>query len=86
MVVVLAEPEPKIQYAKKAIAGSLPAVLGLSNMIEDTIHLMVSDMLLWSHKHVIKLGVNADTSDLELKHQGMEEGRSGIDAGLVGSA
>lgn len=55
-------------------------------MIEDTIHLMVSDMLLWSHKHVIKLGVNADTSDLELKHQGMEEGRSGIDAGLVGSA
>lgn len=50
------------------------------------VYVDTSDMLLWSHKHVIKLGVNADTSDLELKPQGMEEGRSGVDAGLVGSA
>ncbi|PWZ15376.1 Synaptotagmin-5 [Zea mays] len=64
------QPEPKIQYTLKAIGGSLTAVPGLSDMIDDTVDSIVSDMLLWPHRHVVKLGVNVDTSDLELKPQG----------------
>lgn len=67
---LLADPEPKIQYTLKAIGGSLTAVPGLSDMIDDTVNSIVSDMLLWPHRHVVKLGVDVDTSDLELKPQG----------------
>ncbi|NP_001170442.1 uncharacterized protein [Zea mays] len=70
VVALLADPEPKIQYTLKAIGGSLTAVPGLSDMIDDTVDSIVSDMLLWPHRHVVKLGVNVDTSDLELKPQG----------------
>lgn len=70
VVALLADPEPKIQYTLKAIGGSLTAVPGLSDMIDDTVNSIVSDMLLWPHRHVVKLGVNVDTSDLELKPQG----------------
>ncbi|EER96263.1 hypothetical protein BDA96_02G119700 [Sorghum bicolor] len=70
VVALLADPEPKIDYTLKAIGGSLTAVPGLSDMIDDTVNSIVSDMLLWPHRHVVKLGVNVDTSDLELKPQG----------------
>ncbi|KAG2633082.1 hypothetical protein PVAP13_2NG286700 [Panicum virgatum] len=63
-------PEPKIQYTLKAIGGSLTAVPGLSDMIDDTVNSIVSDMLQWPHRLVVPLGVNVDTSDLELKPQG----------------
>uniref|UniRef100_A0A804Q8Q9 Calcium-dependent lipid-binding (CaLB domain) family protein n=1 Tax=Zea mays TaxID=4577 RepID=A0A804Q8Q9_MAIZE len=70
VVALLADAKPKIQYTLKAIGGSLTAVPGLSDMIDDTVDSIVSDMLLWPHRHVVKLGVNVDTSDLELKPQG----------------
>ncbi|KAG2641480.1 hypothetical protein PVAP13_2KG230500 [Panicum virgatum] len=58
VVALLADPEPKIQYTLKAVGGSLTAVPGLSDMIDDTVNSIVSDMLQWPH------------SDLELKPQG----------------
>jgi Ca2+-dependent lipid-binding protein len=64
------QPEPKIQYTLKAIGGSLTAVPGLSDMIDDTVNSIVSDMLKWPHRLVVPLGVNVDTSELELKPQG----------------
>jgi Ca2+-dependent lipid-binding protein len=64
------QPEPKIQYTLKAIGGSLTAIPGLSDMIDDTVNSIVSDMLQWPHRLVVPLGVNVDTSDLELKPQG----------------
>ncbi|GJN07679.1 hypothetical protein PR202_ga25527 [Eleusine coracana subsp. coracana] len=64
------QPEPKIQYTLKAIGGSLTAIPGLSDMIDDTVNSIVSDMLQWPHRLVVPLGVNFDTSDLELKPQG----------------
>ncbi|XP_039792270.1 calcium-dependent lipid-binding protein-like isoform X2 [Panicum virgatum] len=70
VVALLADPEPKIQYTLKAIGGSLTAVPGLSDMIDDTVNSIVSDMLQWPHRLVVPLGVNVDTSDLELKPQG----------------
>uniref|UniRef100_A0A0E0LJL7 C2 domain-containing protein n=1 Tax=Oryza punctata TaxID=4537 RepID=A0A0E0LJL7_ORYPU len=70
VVALLAEPEPKIQYTLKAIGGSLTAVPGLSDMIDDTVNSIVSDMLKWPHRLVVPLGVNVDTSELELKPQG----------------
>ncbi|KAL6611180.1 hypothetical protein ACP70R_039108 [Stipagrostis hirtigluma subsp. patula] len=70
VVALLAEPEPKIQYTLKAIGGSLTAIPGLSDMIDDTVNSIVSDMLRWPHRLVVPLGVNVDTSELELKPQG----------------
>ncbi|OEL20970.1 Synaptotagmin-5 [Dichanthelium oligosanthes] len=70
VVALLADPEPNIQYTLKAIGGSLTAVPGLSDMIDDTVNSIVSDMLQWPHRLVVPLGVNVDTSDLELKPQG----------------
>ncbi|CAN6286112.1 unnamed protein product [Urochloa humidicola] len=70
VVALLAEPEPKIQYTLKAVGGSLTAIPGLSDMIDVTVNSMVTDMLQWPHRLVVPLGVNADTSELELKPQG----------------
>ncbi|CAL5089967.1 unnamed protein product [Urochloa decumbens] len=70
VVALLADAKPKIQYTLKAIGGSLTAVPGLSDMIDDTVNSIVSDMLQWPHRLVVPLGVNVDTSDLELKPQG----------------
>ncbi|XP_062190758.1 calcium-dependent lipid-binding protein [Phragmites australis] len=70
VVALLAEAQPKIQYTLKAIGGSLTAVPGLSDMIDDTVNSIVSDMLQWPHRLVVPIGVNVDTSDLELKPQG----------------
>ncbi|KAL6638641.1 hypothetical protein ACP70R_023752 [Stipagrostis hirtigluma subsp. patula] len=70
VVALLAEPEPKIQYTLKAVGGSLTAIPGLSDMIDDTVNSIVTDMLQWPHRLVVPLGVNVDTSDLELRPQG----------------
>ncbi|KAL6909601.1 hypothetical protein ACP4OV_001882 [Aristida adscensionis] len=70
VVALLAEPEPKIQYTLKAVGGSLTGIPGLSDMIDDTVNSIVTDMLQWPHRLVVPLGVNVDTSDLELKPQG----------------
>ncbi|KAG0472765.1 hypothetical protein HPP92_014622 [Vanilla planifolia] len=45
VVALLSEPKPRIDYVLKAIGGSLTAVPGLSDMIEDTVNSIVSDML-----------------------------------------
>ncbi|KAI5013508.1 hypothetical protein ZWY2020_035578 [Hordeum vulgare] len=70
VVALLAEPEPKIQYTLKAVGGSLTAIPGLSDMIDDTVNSIVNDMLQWPHRVVVPLGVNVDTSELELKPEG----------------
>ncbi|KAL9691482.1 hypothetical protein QQ045_011906 [Rhodiola kirilowii] len=71
VVALLSEPKPRIDYTLKAVGGSLTAVPGLSDMIDDTVTSIVTDMLQWPHRIVVPLGgVDVDTSDLELKPQG----------------
>uniref|UniRef100_A0ACD5TWS0 Uncharacterized protein n=1 Tax=Avena sativa TaxID=4498 RepID=A0ACD5TWS0_AVESA len=71
VVALLAEPKPRIDYILKAVGGSLTAMPGLSDMIDDTVASLITDMLQWPHRIVIPLGgVDVDISDLELKPQG----------------
>lgn len=71
VVALLSEPKPKIDYTLKAIGGSLTAMPGLSDMLEDTVDSIVSDTLQWPHRIVVPIGgVPVDTSDLELRPQG----------------
>ncbi|XP_010559119.1 PREDICTED: synaptotagmin-4-like [Tarenaya hassleriana] len=71
VVALLAEPKPRIDYTLKAVGGSLTAIPGLSDMIDDTVKSIVEDMLQWPHRIVVPLGgIPVDTSELELKPQG----------------
>ncbi|KAJ9171297.1 hypothetical protein P3X46_014685 [Hevea brasiliensis] len=71
VVALLSEPKPKIDYVLKAVGGSLTAIPGLSDMIDDTVHSIVTDMLQWPHRIVVPIGgIPVDTSELELKPQG----------------
>ncbi|KAG6517016.1 hypothetical protein ZIOFF_020393 [Zingiber officinale] len=71
VVALLAEPKPRIDYTLKAVGGSLTAIPGLSDMIDDTVTSIVTDMLEWPHRIVVPLGgVDVDVSELELKPQG----------------
>ncbi|XP_075476582.1 calcium-dependent lipid-binding protein-like [Primulina tabacum] len=71
VVALLAEPKPRIDYTLKAIGGSLTAIPGLSDMIDDTVHSIVTDMLQWPHRIVVPIGgIPVDLSELELKPVG----------------
>ncbi|XP_031113423.1 synaptotagmin-5-like [Ipomoea triloba] len=71
VVALLAEPKPRIDYVLKAVGGSLTAIPGISDMIDDTVESIVTDMLQWPHRIVVPIGgIPLDTSDLELKPQG----------------
>ncbi|CAI9278049.1 unnamed protein product [Lactuca saligna] len=71
VVALLSEPKPRFDYTLKAVGGSLTAIPGLSDMIEDTVTSIITDMLQWPHRIVVPLGgIPVDTSDLELKPQG----------------
>lgn len=71
VVALLAEPKPRIDYTLKAIGGSLTAIPGLSDMIDDTVNSIVTDMLQWPHRIVVPIGgIPVDLSELELKPQG----------------
>ncbi|KAA0040010.1 hypothetical protein IC582_027494 [Cucumis melo] len=71
VVALLAEPEPKILYNLKAVGGSLTAIPGISDMIDDTVNTIVTDMLKWPHRIVLQIGgIPVDISELELKPQG----------------
>ncbi|XP_027115019.1 synaptotagmin-5 [Coffea eugenioides] len=71
VVALLAEPKPRIDYTLKAIGGSLTAIPGLSDMIDDTVNSIVTDMLQWPHRIVVPVGgIPVDLSELELKPQG----------------
>ncbi|KAL9142069.1 hypothetical protein ABFS82_14G144800 [Erythranthe guttata] len=70
VVALLAEPKPQIEYTLKAVGGSLTALPGLSDKIEDTVNSIVTDMLQWPHRIVVPIGNNVDISDLELKPVG----------------
>ncbi|KAL2251692.1 synaptotagmin-5 [Sesamum indicum] len=71
VVALLAEPKPRIDYTLKAVGGSLTAIPGLSDMINDTVTSIVTDMLQWPHRIVVPIGgIPVDTSDLELKPVG----------------
>ncbi|EYU25709.1 hypothetical protein MIMGU_mgv1a024653mg, partial [Erythranthe guttata] len=71
VVALLAEPKPQIEYTLKAVGGSLTALPGLSDKIEDTVNSIVTDMLQWPHRIVVPI-VNKKLycSDLELKPVG----------------
>ncbi|KAK5810747.1 calcium-dependent lipid-binding protein-like [Gossypium arboreum] len=71
VVALLAEPKPRIDYTLKAVGGSLTAVPGISDMIDDTVNSIVTDMLQWPHRIVVPIGgIPVDTSELELKPEG----------------
>ncbi|XP_073308133.1 calcium-dependent lipid-binding protein-like [Primulina huaijiensis] len=71
VVALLAEPKPRIDYTLKAIGGSLTAIPGLSDMIDDTVNSIVTDMLQWPHRIVVPIGgIPVDLSELELKPVG----------------
>ncbi|GAV85297.1 C2 domain-containing protein [Cephalotus follicularis] len=71
VVALLPEPKPKIDYILKAVGGSLTALPGLSDMIDDTVNTIVTDMLQWPHRIVVPIGgIPVDLSELELKPQG----------------
>ncbi|KAJ0971055.1 hypothetical protein J5N97_019014 [Dioscorea zingiberensis] len=71
VVALLSEPKPRIDYILKAVGGSLTALPGISDMIDDTVHSIISDQLQWPHRIVVPLGGQAvDISELELKPQG----------------
>ncbi|XP_068640303.1 calcium-dependent lipid-binding protein-like [Aristolochia californica] len=72
VVALLSDPKPRIDYTLKAVGGSLTAIPGLSDMIDDTVETIISDMLQWPHRIVVPIGgIPVDTSELELKPQGM---------------
>jgi hypothetical protein len=56
VVALLAEPKPRIDYTLKAVGGSLTAIPGLSDMIDDTVDTIVKDMLQWPHRIVVPIG------------------------------
>ncbi|KAJ8642197.1 hypothetical protein MRB53_018891 [Persea americana] len=65
------QPNPRIDYTLKAVGGSLTAVPGLSDMIDDTVNTIVTDKFQWPHRIIIPIGgIPVDTSELELKPQG----------------
>ncbi|KAL6498787.1 hypothetical protein OROGR_028334 [Orobanche gracilis] len=71
VVALLAEPKPQIDYTLKAVGGSLTAIPGISDMIDDTVSSIVTDMLQWPHRIVVPIGgIPVDTSELELKPVG----------------
>ncbi|KZV16518.1 synaptotagmin-5-like [Dorcoceras hygrometricum] len=71
VVALLAEPKPRIDYTLKAIGGSISAIPGLSDMIDDTVNSIVTDMLQWPHRIVVPIGgIPVDLSELELKPVG----------------
>ncbi|KAF3963180.1 hypothetical protein CMV_012401 [Castanea mollissima] len=71
VVALLSEPKPRIDYTLKAVGGSLTAIPGISDMIDDTVNTIVTDMLQWPHRIIVPIGgIPVDTSDLELKPQG----------------
>ncbi|CAM8922586.1 unnamed protein product [Rhodiola kirilowii] len=71
VVALLSEPKPRIDYTLKAVGGSLTAIPGLSDMIDDTVNTIVEDMLQWPHRKVVPIGgIPVDMSELELKPQG----------------
>ncbi|KAL3536910.1 hypothetical protein ACH5RR_000276 [Cinchona calisaya] len=71
VVALLAEPKPRIDYVLKAVGGSLTALPGISDMIDDTVNSIVTDMLQWPHRIVVPIGgIPVDLSELELKPQG----------------
>ncbi|XP_043698146.1 calcium-dependent lipid-binding protein-like isoform X1 [Telopea speciosissima] len=71
VVALLAEPKPRIDYTLKAVGGSLTAIPGISDMIDETVDAIVTDTLQWPHRIVVPIGgIPVDLSELELKPQG----------------
>ncbi|KAJ9680852.1 hypothetical protein PVL29_019997 [Vitis rotundifolia] len=71
VVALLSEPKPRIDYTLKAVGGSLTALPGISDMIDDTVNSIITDMLQWPHRIVVPIGgLPVDISELELKPQG----------------
>ncbi|KAL2892347.1 Synaptotagmin-4 [Bienertia sinuspersici] len=71
VVALLSDPKPRIDYTLKAVGGSLTALPGISDMIDDTVNSIVTDTLEWPHRIVVPIGgIPVDLSELELKPQG----------------
>ncbi|XP_051139578.1 calcium-dependent lipid-binding protein-like [Andrographis paniculata] len=71
VVALLAEPKPRIDYTLKAVGGSLTALPGISDMIDDTVNTIVTDMLQWPQRIVVPIGgIPVDLSEFQLKPVG----------------
>ncbi|GMH21679.1 hypothetical protein Nepgr_023521 [Nepenthes gracilis] len=71
VVALLSEPKPVIDYTLKAVGGSLTAIPGIADMIDDTVNSIVTDTLQWPHRIVVPIGgIPVDLSELELRPQG----------------
>ncbi|KAI4354933.1 hypothetical protein L6164_003756 [Bauhinia variegata] len=71
VVALLPEPKPRFDYTLKAVGGSLTAIPGISDIIDDIMNSIVTDMLQWPHRIVVPIGgIPVDLSELELKPQG----------------
>eukprot|EP00850_Spirogloea_muscicola_P015373 SM000117S25493 [mRNA] locus=s117:142483:143873:- [translate_table: standard] len=66
---ILATPKPVISYTLKAVGGSVKAVPGLGNMVDDLIWGSINDMLVWPHRIVTPI-VPGNYKSLELGLQG----------------
>eukprot|EP00850_Spirogloea_muscicola_P024087 SM000437S15696 [mRNA] locus=s437:30223:32473:- [translate_table: standard] len=66
---ILATPKPVISYTLKAVGGSVKAVPGLGNMVDDLIWGSINDILVWPHRIVTPI-VPGDYKSLELGLQG----------------
>ncbi|XP_074263219.1 calcium-dependent lipid-binding protein-like [Silene latifolia] len=69
-VSLLADPEPRIDFTVKAVGGSLTALPGISDMIDETVKSIITDQLQWPQRIIIPITDPVDASALELKPQG----------------
>ncbi|GAB4839593.1 hypothetical protein Ancab_029116 [Ancistrocladus abbreviatus] len=59
-------PKPCIDYTLKAIGGILTAILGLVDMIDDTVESIMTDTLEWPHRIVVPIGgIPVDTREID---------------------
>ncbi|TQD94789.1 hypothetical protein C1H46_019582 [Malus baccata] len=59
------KPKPRIDCILTAVGGSLTALPGISDIIDDTVESIVIDMLQWPHRIVVPNGgVPVDTSEV----------------------
>ncbi|XP_039062589.1 synaptotagmin-4-like [Hibiscus syriacus] len=72
VVALLSEPKPRIDYTLKAVGGSLTGIPGISDIMDDIVESILTDTLQWPHRIVVPMGgTEVDTSELELKPEGM---------------
>lgn len=70
VVALLADPKPKISYSLKLVGGSLTAIPGLADLIDDLIQDSLEDTVVWPKRIVVPLIPGYPTEHLELRIEG----------------